>query len=391
MSRTKKLISGTFLIFGTTVGAGMLGIPAMTGGVGFIPAILLTFLVWLFVLATGFLLIEATLHMQEGANLVSLSAKFLGKNSKWVITPLFLLFYGSLLVAYFAGGAPLVGEMGSFLGISLSFSTQMTLFVLVFGGLIFLGARWITFVNLLFGIGMLATYAILLFCAGSRVDASQLGEHHYDKALLAIPVLLSAFGYHNIIPSLVKHLGRKDKGILRGSVVLGTLLALIVYCLWQWLILGSVSLEEIEKVRNEGLPITYALEQAVGHSWIYVTGQIFAFFALTTSFLGVGLSFVDFLHDGFLEHGKELPRPVCSCLTLIPPLICVLLIPALFEKALGIAGGFGVALLNGLLPVLLFAKVASAKKQMKPLQVTLVLFSLIVVLIEIRVLCAGGG
>ena len=41
-----RVISGTFLIAGTMIGAGMLGIPLVTGVSGFWPGILVTTIVW---------------------------------------------------------------------------------------------------------------------------------------------------------------------------------------------------------------------------------------------------------------------------------------------------------------------------------------------------------
>lgn len=386
MKEKKKLLNGIFLIFGTTVGAGMLGIPTMTAGVGCVPAFVVTLLVWLFMVATGLLLIEATMKMPEGANLVSLAGRFLGKKVKWVATLLFLLFYGCLLVAYFSGGAPLLGEVGSFVGLTIPPFVGKVAFAIIFGSLIFLGTHWIGRINFVLSIGMLVAYAILMVWGSKGVDTSRFGTMNISLTLLAIPILFSSFGYHNIIPSLVHHLGKKNKKTLQLSVIFGTFLAFIIYVLWQWLILGSVSLEEIEQVKRQGLPVTYALQEAVGHSSIYVVGQVFAFFALTTSFLGVGLSFVDFMQDGFREHKKDIARGVCAGLTVVVPFLCVLSIPALFEKALGVAGGFGVPILNGILPVLLFARVASTEWKTRSFEALLIILSLLVVMIEIRVL-----
>jgi tyrosine-specific transport protein len=58
---------------------------------------------------------------------------------------------------------------------------------------------------------------------------------------------------------------------------------------------------------------------------------------------------VDFIADGL---GK-MKRIVPICLTFLPPLIIAIIKPTLFDQALGVAGGFGEAFLNGLLPVLL--------------------------------------
>lgn len=387
-TKKRKICSGIFLIFGTTVGAGMLGIPAMTAGVGFIPAFFVTVFVWIFMLVTGLLLMEAVFTMPAEANLISLAGRFLGKKSKWIVGVLFLFLYGCLLVAYFSGGAPLLGQFFTFCGLSLSPITEKVLFLLFFGGLIFSGAHWIGRVNALLALIMLVVYAVLIGIGSKEVELSRLTSGSFSLAIWAVPVLFSAFGYHNVVPSLVHYL-KKDKKSARISLVLGTFLALLFYLVWQWLVLGSVSSEALFAVRAKGLPVTYALQEVSGNRAIYTIGQMFAFLALITSFLGVGLSFVDFLRDGFQEYKKEVSRSCCSLLTVLPPFICVVLMPGLFEKALGVAGGFGESILNGILPVLLFIKIRSIDTFKKGCLTLLLAISVVVIVLETLALCRG--
>jgi len=388
-----RLCHGTFMIFGITVGAGMLGIPAMTADAGFYPALFVTILVWLFMLVTGMLLLEVTFRMPSGANVISLAKRFLGVHGQWCAGLLFFFLYGCLLVAYFSGGAPLIEQGLSFLGIQLSAWAYKVLFALLFGSVLYLGAHWISWVNLILSLGMFISYGCLLYEGSSLVQMKYLAFSQGTLAVGAIPVLFSAFGFHNVIPSLAHHL-KQDKRVLRWSLVLGTFFACLFYGIWQWLILGSVSVEALRSVRELGLPVTYALQQGN----VYVLGQLFAFLALTTSFLGVGFSFIDFLRDGFYVASKKnsygtRSYGICALCTVLLPLFFVLWIPTLFEQALGIAGGFGESLLNGILPVLLFLQMRALCYKNKPLHVIqksglafLVFLSLFVVLLECKAL-----
>ncbi|HKZ00104.1 MAG TPA: aromatic amino acid transport family protein, partial [Rhabdochlamydiaceae bacterium] len=103
----RKILSGTFLIAGTTIGAGMLGIPLATAQIGFLPALAVTVLVWAFMLCTGLLFLEVILAMPSGNNILSLSGRFLGSKGRLVSGGMFLFLYYCLMVAYFAAGAPL--------------------------------------------------------------------------------------------------------------------------------------------------------------------------------------------------------------------------------------------------------------------------------------------
>lgn len=84
--------------------------------------------------------------------------------------------------------------------------------------------------------------------------------------------------------------------------------------------------------------------------------HFFAFFALVTSFLGVSLSFVDFLADGLKIKKDILGTIILVCLVLIPPCVFSYLYPTVFLTALNYAGAFGAVLLFGVIPVLMVWK-----------------------------------
>ncbi len=356
----KKVISGTSLIAGTTIGAGMLGIPLVTSEAGFFPAFCSTVIVWAFMVLTGLLYVEVALSLPKEANIFTMAGQYLGMRGKIAAGGMFLFLYYCLLVAYIAGGAPLLGFIfKTGLGIELSANTVLVLFGLLFGGVIWLGAKTIDRVNLILSLAMISTYIVLVTIGSSEVAISKLAEAKWSKICIALPVMFSAFGYHNVVPSLCTYLNR-DRKSLKLSILCGTGIALIVYLVWQWLILGSLPQEAIQKAFAAGQPVTVALQTLTGKSSLFAIGQGFAFFALVTSFLGVAFSVVDFLNDGLKLKSKK--RPLLVTMTFLPPALCAFLNPAIFETALGVAGGFGEAFLNGLLPVVLAWKYRSFSK-----------------------------
>ncbi len=357
----KKVISGTSLIAGTTIGAGMLGIPLVTSKAGFFPAFSATLGVWAFMVLTGLLYIEVALSLPAGANIFTMAGHYLGRRGKIAAGGMFLFLYYCLLVAYIAGGAPLLAfllKVG--FGVQLDANLALMLFGLLFGGIVWLGAKTIDRVNLILSIAMIGTYVMLVTTGSSEVVAEKLISAHWSKLWLALPILFSAFGYHNVVPSLCTYLER-DRKSLKLSVFCGTGIALLVFVVWQWLTLGSLSPQAIEQALSQGQPVTAALQSLTGNSSLFAIGQGFAFFALVTSFLGVAFSVVDFLNDGLKMNGRK--RPLLVVLTFGPPALCAFLDPAIFEKALGVAGGFGEAFLNGILPVVLAWKYRSLSRQ----------------------------
>ena len=345
-----KLLSGSFLIAGTMIGAGMLGMPMATARSGFIPGCLTTIGVWLFMLMTGILLLEVCLKMPKGSNFLSISEHFLGKFGKYFIGLMFVFLYYSLLVAYIAGGAPLFSEL--IYGRVSSSSTVYLIFSLVFGLIVFLGTKWVDRINIALSFSMYALFVFIMFISVNTISISNLSQHDFSKILISVPVLFGAFGYHNVIPSLCDYLER-DRKVLILSIVFGTLISLTVYLVWQQAVLGSVSRESLQIAMKEGKTCISALQMVSVNSKLYLFGKYFAVSALATSLLGVSLSVVDFLKDGFSNYKIKISRTLLCFLVFAPCTFFAILKPDIFSSALGLAGGVGEAILNGIFPVVL--------------------------------------
>jgi len=383
-----KTIRAAFLIAGTTIGAGMLGIPLVTAGFGFFPAFLITICVWGFMLLTGLLLLEAALHLPEGGNFLSLSKRYLGSSGQVVTGILFIFLYYFLMIAYFAVGSSL---LGSLFFKNLPHGMTIFLFGLFFFLIVARGPYWIDRVNFILTIAMGILWIVLMTTGIKDVSIGQLSEYKFSGLLGATPILFSAFGYHNIIPSLVTHLN-KDVKSLRTAVITGTLIPLVVYVLWQMFIIGVIPIEVIEETKNAGLPITSALHSITNMPWISLLGQGFALIAIVTSVLGVSFSLVDFLADGLQMKRIGKSRVFLTCITFFPPCVCAYFNPDIFKIALGIAGGIGEGLINGIIPVALVWSVRYLYKDQssytvfggKPLLYLLLFIAIVVIGTEVQ-------
>jgi tyrosine-specific transport protein len=351
MKNFQQILSGSLLIAGCAIGAGMLGIPLVTQSIGFVPAMIVTSLVWLFMMFTGFLFLEATLWMPPGANVLSISYRFLGKTGRMLSGSIFFFLYYCLMVAYFSAGAPLMGSFfRQILGLHIQGFFLYFLFGAIFAFIVGTGLKWVDRVNYLLMAGLIASYVGLVVVGAPAIETKRFVGQNWSQILLSTPVLFSAFGYHNVIPSLTTHFESKGR-VMRFSIFFGTLLTLIVYALWQWLIIGAVPEELLRAALQKGEPVTYALVRLTGHQWIASVGSAFSFFAIVTSLIGVSFSIVDFFGDGLKMKREGVHRWALCGMAFFPPLIFSALKPSLFLLAIGIAGGFGEAFLNGILPV----------------------------------------
>lgn len=331
--RSFRLSRCILLVAGTSIGGGMLGIPLVTGAAGFWPAVIISILVWAFMTITGLLLLEVTLKSPNKASFLTIANKYLGKPGYVVTGALFMFLYYFLLIAYFAALSPLIASF-------LNISPQVTL-VFLAGGFILLGKlgpKYMDGVNYIFTICMGVALLAFFVLYAPEVQVDRLLTFKFSKILFAAPILFSAFGFHNIVPSLVSYVG-KDKKLLQTTIVAGTTITLLVYIIWQWLIIGCVPIELINAISSTG-------EIGFLNGW---PCKIFAFFAITTSLIGVSFSLMDFVRDGT----KIENRYILSLLTFLPPVLIAGFDPGMFEKALSIAGGIGEAILNGMIPLAL--------------------------------------
>ena len=348
-----KVISGTMLIIGTTIGAGILGIPLLSARAGFWPAVCITILVWGFMVCTGLLYLESTLWMHQDANILSMTKRFLGRWGQVIAGGVYLLLYYCLMVAYFSVGAPIFGQfLQTICFLPIGSLTSCIAFALVFGGIVAFGLKIIDRVNYALVVSKFLAFAALIVPGVEQIDSSRLATQNWSQLLFVAPVLFSAFGYHNVVPSLTNYFNRNVR-VLRWSIWLGTAIPLTIYIIWQWLIIGAVPPGAIQNALAEGQPATAALNSLTGMTWIIQAGRYFAFFAVITSMLGVAFSMVDFLGDGFNFKRTGPSRYFLTFLTFLPPFFFTIWDPTIFITALGFAGGFGEAFLNGILPITL--------------------------------------
>jgi len=359
---SNKTFGSSLLVAGTAIGAGMLALPITTGAGGFIAASGLLVASFLFMLLSLFVLLEANLWCKDPeANIITMAGEHLGVVGQAVAWVAFLLLLYSVAAAYMAGGGSLISELSHHVpGFDMSDATGVGMFVIVFGLLILGGTRCVDYINRVLMVGLIISYVGMLIFVVPHVQVHNLtvGQPHY--LLLAVPVVMLSFTSHIILPSLRTYLGGNIAN-LKKTLFIGSLTALLIYLLWELIVLGVVplygknGLMEIAVSLEPVVSLTNALEQDLGLAWIGLAVGGFSFFALVTSFLGVTLSLSDFLADGFHIKKTYMGRLLVLILTLAPPLFFALYSPSGFVLALGYAGVF-VAVLYGILPALMVWK-----------------------------------
>ncbi len=382
-----NIFGGILLIAGSCIGAGMLGLPILTGLAGFFPSLLMFLVVWVFMTLTGLLLVEVNSWHSNRVNMLTMVGSSLGKWGRAACWVFYLFLFYALLVAYISGSGNLVATFSAeYLRWNVPAYAGSLFFVLLFGYLVYLGTRQVDLCNrFLMGVKILAFLSLIVL--GARyIDPVKLLHKDSTKMLATLPLLVTAFGFHNMVPSLNAYMNGNTKKV-RLAILGGSFFTLIVYLVWQVLAMGIIPLKGpsgLEESFFLGQEAAQAIGAILRSSSVGFFAQILGFFAILTSFLAQALSLTHFLADGFkVDHKKQENLGLCA-LALIPPLVLAIFYPDIFFKALNFAGGFCAVILFGMLPILMVWKGRYSQRQGKsfrvfggkPLLIVIFLFSL---------------
>lgn len=345
-----SVLGGALLIAGSCIGAGMLALPIVTGMAGFFCSIILFSLAWAFMTSTALLLVEANSWFHERANFLSILDHTVGKSIKAIGWVAYLFLFYALLVAYISGTGTLFASFfHSFFHMQISYGIGSVALIILFGWIVYLGTRSVDLCNRFLMLVKIIFFGFLVLFSATYIKSELL--LHFDPlyAPMSFPLLVIAFGFHNMIPSLT-HYMRGNLKRVRLSIIIGSLMAFMIYLIWQVVVLGILPLSQIETSLQTGKDSSQMLSLFLNSTPIKVGADGLAFFAILTSFLSQALSLVHFLADGFKVPSKK-HEPFSLCLlALLPPLLLALCYPQLFFKALNFAGGICAVILFGILP-----------------------------------------
>ncbi|MCH9618630.1 MAG: Tyrosine-specific transport protein [Chlamydiia bacterium] len=352
-----KVLSAGFLVAGACIGGGILGVPVEAGSLGFYPSAIMLLMSWLFMTLTAFLYGEAALWMKDdNAHLVSIAKHLLGRWGEWITVILYIFMGYASLVAYNSGGSQLIDHLfqGVF-SVSLTPIVSSILYAVVFGSVFYFGAKILGAINTLLMVGLIVSYVMMTAMGIEGVKSELLSRSSWTGFYAVVPLMITSFSFQMIVPSIALYLD-KDAKDLKYTLIFGATLALIFYLLWIFVVMGTVPNEGksgLKEALENGQVATVSLRLYAHRNIIAVLGEWFAFFAITTSYLGIGLGLFDFLADLFRVEKKGLGKFILGLLVVLPTLYITMAYPNTFLDALDITGGLGDSILNGIIPVLM--------------------------------------
>lgn len=342
-----RLLGGILLIVGTSIGGGMLAIPMATAGLGFWSSSLVLLGIWLITVFSAYLILEVNLLLPEGTNLISMARTTLGHGGEVTMWICYLLLLYALISAYTSGGADIIYNLSNAIHLTVANWLNALIFLIIFGGIVAIGIHGVDFANrILLSLKLVTFLLVAGFCL-SLVHIDLMAHSNLTYLNSAIMPVITSFGFAIIMPSLRVYLKSNIK-LLRQTIFYGSLIPLICYLLWNFVVQGSI---ESTQLINFGASdhavasLTDTLSQLTHNHFISELTHLFTIICITTSFLGVSLCLVDFLRDGLRIKAKIHRSLWPILLAFAPPLILVSMVPSLFIKALSYAGVMCVILL----------------------------------------------
>ncbi|MFN6525356.1 amino acid permease [Nostoc sp. ChiSLP03a] len=358
-----SVLGSTALIAGTTVGAGILALPAVTLPSGIVPSTSGLIAVWLYALVSGLLVAEVTLNTMRTEGLSSIGflgivEKILGKVGARIAGGAYLFMHYALLVAYITEGGEILGAAAAKVwGMQILPMWMGTMaFTLLFGGIMYLGReKFIEKLNSAFVGIVIVSFLGLLFLGGRHIQSAQLLFQNWSALGSAISVMSVALFFQNVVPLVVTQL-EGDARKIRQSIFIGSVIPLIMFLAWNAVILGSVSPDMLHSTSG-GTSVFDPLQilRAGGAGeWLGVLVSIFSEFAIVTSFIGFVYGLLDLFKDIFLPAQWQLSSrlPLYS-LVLFPPMTLGTLNPSIFFTALDYTGTFSISVIGGIIPALM--------------------------------------
>ncbi|MGI6409381.1 MAG: aromatic amino acid transporter [Thiopseudomonas sp.] len=372
---TTGTLAGSMIIAGTAIGAGMLANPTATSGLWFLGSVLLLAYVWFCMCMSGLMLLEVNLGFAPGASFHSMVSQLLGRTWNLVsgVSIVFVLYSLTYAYIYVGGGLTqeafhAVAEWAAWDWLMLERKQAACLFLLALAACVTSSTRWVGYLSTLLIAGMLGSFFL---ATGSLLGQAkwavllnrEAGQSsiYWQFALFALPVCLASFGFHGNVPSLVLYY-RQDRRRVARSIIQGSLLALILYVVWQVAVQGNLPRSEFASVIAADGDVTVLLQSLSAHvdtsgSGIVLTA--FAYMAIASSFLGVTLGLFDYLRDLCGWPHSLCGRTKTALLTFAPPLLAYLVMPTGFVRVMGYVGLMA-AIWAVLVPALLLR--ASRKK-----------------------------
>lgn len=398
------ITGSTLLLAGTAIGAGMIALPMTLSKVGLLPGMIALLVIWASVYYSALTTADLNFRAGQPSSINSLARLFQGRKAEWICKICMLLLTYSLMVAYLSGGSSIIESLlqsaadNNITSQVPAYDTILITFTIFLFTILISKTKLIDSINRVLFFGLLASLAIVIIGIGTHLHLDNLpwiGEKVGEPSswFLLLPVVFTSFGFQLTIPSIIEYLGIAPQDV-RKSLFWGSLIPVIVYCIWSLFTLGIIYQSaplHYQQLAQDGKEVGHFID-VISHvtqwSGLRVMSWIISILALVTSAIGVGLGIKSFWGEKLSTMGR-FRNPLIGLLVVILPYLISHIMKDAFLQALAFAGMILVTL-SILIPVYflftsdrLFHKASYTILNNIPLRIIVFLFGLSIFVCEI--------
>ncbi len=274
-----KFLEAIAILVGATIGAGVLGIPYVVSEAGFWTGIFVIIGLGIATLIINLYMGEVALRTNGNHQLSGYAEKYTGRIGK-ELSSAFMIFgiYGAL-IAYTMG----VGEAAAtiFHGNSIIYSLA---FFIIGSLIVYKGIKSLGKAELLIASLLIIVVILIPILSSENLNPDNLQGFNLLKIMGPYGVVLFAFMGTPAIPMMKEEL-KNNRKLLKKAIIIGTLIPLIVYLLFTFIVVGIVG-NGFQHLPPNGKIATIALSNFVRPE-IWVMANVFAMLTMTTSFLAL--------------------------------------------------------------------------------------------------------
>lgn len=381
------VLGAVALITGSTVGAGVLALPATVSPAGIGPSSAVLLGCWGLLVCEALLLAEVNValmrerdeyrlahgrgHSPVAISLSEMAGRTLGAEGAAAVAATYLFLSATLLTAYVSKSGAIVADVLAGTGFavdvdpraaSLGFAAAMG--AALAGG----GVKLADQMNQALTFALLGLFGVLIAGGLGRADwsaADFAGDWSYAPA--CVPVVFLALVYHDLVPVICSYLAG-DARRIRKAVVLGSAAPLAMFLAWDAVALGVSAASGGEGGSD---PLAALMTGGDGTVALVVGG--FSFCAIATSFIGTAIGVNAFAQPRLERWAEEHAPPgrrrrtaasseasrraeklgmraVTYALMLSAPAAIAVTNPDVFLPATNFAGAYGMTAMFGILP-----------------------------------------
>ncbi len=364
---SKNFVFALGVLIGTTIGAGLFGIPYVISKSGFLPGFFYFLILGGIALLLHLFFGEIVLRTKENHRLIGYAQKYLGQKAKILVSISTILGMTGSLLAYLIISGDFLKIIFWFSGISSFYFSLIFWAILSF--FVFRGIKLIAPAEFLMNVFFFCIIIIVFFFAVPKVDPQNFSLFNLEHIFLPYGVILFSLAGWIAIPEIREILkNHQEAKNYKKVIIYSTVIATVLYLLFALVVVG-VSGKSTSPEALQGL-VPFLGKKIV------ILGALFGVLSVATSFLVLG----NYLKNALI-YDYNCPKGLAVFISCGLPLTLFLVGFRKFIDVIGFVGTL-LGIVEGIMIILIFkrAKILGDRKPEYSLEIPLVLLYFLIAL-----------